>query len=86
MACKKILIIDDDKELCEELVEFLQAEGYAAECASDSIDGEKLVRSKKYDMVLLDYKMPVLTGVDLLKRLKADNIRERIFIISGRPS
>lgn len=86
MAVKRILIIDDDAELCEELMELLNAEGYLAECIQDAVKGEGLMRSDKYDIVLLDFKMPLLSGLDILKKLKADNIRKRVYIFSGRPS
>jgi DNA-binding response OmpR family regulator len=86
VAAKRILIIDDDKELCEELTESLSYEGYSAKFAEDAVKGEALIRSDRYDIVLLDFKMPVLTGMDILKKLKADNIRKPIFLFSGRPS
>ncbi|MGE5197325.1 MAG: response regulator transcription factor [Deltaproteobacteria bacterium] len=86
MAAKRILIIEDDLELCEELMDSLESEGYLAECVQDPIKGEELARDDSYDIVLLDYKMPLLSGLDILKKLKADNIKKRIFIITGRPS
>ena len=86
MAAKRILIIDDDIELCEALIIFFKDEGHFAECARDSVKGETLIRDGNYNIILLDYKMPLPGGIDILKNLKADNIRKRIFIISGRPS
>ncbi len=86
MAIKRILIIEDDVELSEALADFFKDEGYFAECAQDSVKGEALIRDGGYDIILLDYKMPLQSGIDILKKLKADNIRKRIFIISGRPS
>ena len=85
MAAKRILIIDDDRELCEALMIFFKDEGNFAECTQDSVKGETLIRDGNYDIILLDYKMPSLGGIDILKNLKADNIRKRIFVISGRP-
>jgi len=85
MSTKRILIIEDDLDLCEALMDFLKAEGYLIKCAQNSVKGEALIRKGNYHLVLLDYKMPLLTGMDILKRLKADKIRKRIFIVSGRP-
>ncbi|MFA5099385.1 MAG: response regulator [Candidatus Omnitrophota bacterium] len=85
MALKQILIIDDDKEFCEELMESLRGEGYAVECVQDAVKGEDRIRSGSHDAVLLDCKMPVLTGFDILKRLKADSIRKHIFMLTGKP-
>jgi len=85
MVGNRILIIDDDTELCEELMESFKGEGYSPAYTSDVVKGEGLIRAGDYDTVLLDYKMPALTGVDMLKKLKADNVRKRIFIITGKP-
>lgn len=86
MDNKRILIIDDDIELCEELIDSLIEEGYSAESTQDPVKGISLMRDGGYDVILLDYRMPLLSGVDILKKLKADNVRKRIFIVSGRPS
>ena len=85
MGKPKILIIDDDGELCAELSEFLTDEGYAVTCEGDPVKGDGLIRSGTYEAVLLDHKMSALSGLDILRKLKADNIRKRIFILSGRP-
>ncbi|MBF0216347.1 MAG: response regulator [Candidatus Omnitrophica bacterium] len=86
MAIKRILIIEDDIHLADSLSELLEDEGYFVECAKDAVKGEILIRKGNFDVILLDYKMPLLSGIDILKKLKADNIRKRIFIVSGRPS
>jgi len=82
---RKILIIDDDKELSEEMVDFLTAEGYIVQAAFDGLQAEKLINKYKYDIILLDLKMPALNGIDLLKRLKKINLRTKIILISGKP-
>jgi len=80
------LIIDDDECLCDELAESLIAEGYSVEYTADPLQGEELIRNGDYDTILLDYKMPVRTGIDILQNLKTDNIQKRIVFITGRPS
>jgi hypothetical protein len=47
---------------------------------------EELIRGGDYDIVIPDYKLPLLGGVEVLIRLNADTIRKRIFTITGRPS
>lgn len=86
MASRRILIIDDDVELCEEIRESLHSEGYIAECIHDAFKGEMLIRENDYHAILLDFKMPYQGGIDVLKKLKADNIRKPIFIFSGKSS
>lgn len=86
MASKRVLIIEDDIELSEQLAEALQDESYFTDCCSDPVKGEGLIRNGDYEIILLDYKLPGLTGIDILKKLKADNIKKRIFLVTGRPS
>lgn len=81
----KILLIDDDKELSEEMIDLLAAEGYKVEAAFNGLDGEKLIKRNQYDVILLDFKMPVLNGADLLKRIKKLTLKSKIILISGRP-
>lgn len=82
---KKILIIDDDRELCEEMAEILRDEGYSIRTAFSSNEGKAIIEEELYDIILLDYKMPHLTGLDILKEIKK-NPRAKILLISGRPA
>jgi len=82
---RKILLIDDDKELSEELADFLTAEGYQVQAAFDGLEGERLLQKNLYDVILLDIKMPVLSGSDLLKILQKINFKGRIILTSGKP-
>lgn len=86
MTSKRILIIDDDAEFCEELVESLNCEGYLADHTTDSCKGESLIRNGNYNTILLDFKMQELTGMDIIKKLKEDSIKKHIFIVTGKPS
>ena len=82
---KKILIIDDDVELSEELSEAIRDEGHWVESAFDSDRGCDLIRQNDYDLYLLDFKMPGLNGFELLKKIKGKKPAARIFMVSGRP-
>ena len=81
----KILIIDDDKELCEEIIEILGGEGYLIKAEYDGLNGKEAVEKDGYDLLLLDLKLPGLSGFDVLKRIRAKNIRIKIIVVSGRP-
>jgi len=82
---KKILLIDDDVQLCEEIAETLRDEGYLVDNTSDETQGEALIKDNTYEICLLDYKLSRLTGVDLLKKIKQKNPKCAAFIVSGKP-
>lgn len=80
---KNVLIVDDDKELCEELSEILKDEGFSAHYALTHTRARELLESGTYDILLLDFKMPEMSGVDFLQEVK-DKLRGiKVFIISG---
>jgi DNA-binding response OmpR family regulator len=81
----KILIIDDDKELCEGLIEVLSGEGYLVNAAYDGLKGKEAVEKGGYDLLLLDLKLPGLSGFDIFKSIREQNIRIKVIIVSGRP-
>jgi DNA-binding response OmpR family regulator len=85
MVTKLVLIIDDDIDFCEQMTEALTLEGHSVEFTNDAKKGEKLIRDGNHDIILMDFKMPLFSGVDILKKLKDDNVKKRIFILSGMP-
>jgi DNA-binding NtrC family response regulator len=82
----KILIVDDDEELCEELSDTLSGEGYSVNCVHNGEEGKNLIIKDIYDVVLLDIKLPRLNGYEILKLTKDRHSKSKIFILSGRPN
>jgi len=66
----RILIIDDDVELCELLVEYLEPEGYVVETAQDGETGAERVLGEEFDLVVLDVMLPGMSGLDVLRRIR----------------
>ncbi len=85
MVNGRILVIDDDADLCEGIAEFLRDERYCVECTSDPFAVEALIERQKFDIALLDFKMSGLTGIDILKKIRSKDSQMRIIIITGRP-
>jgi two-component system, NtrC family, nitrogen regulation response regulator NtrX len=78
-----ILIIDDERAIRKTLTEILGFEGYKIDEASDGEEGLSKFRSKNYDLVLCDIKMPKLDGIEFLEKAKEINAEVPIIIISG---
>ena len=66
----KILIVDDDEELCELVSEYLSVEGFTVASVNDGEAGLEAALSGSHDLVILDVMMPKLNGFDLLRELR----------------
>lgn len=79
-----ILIIEDDKEMCEELAFTLRGKGYEVETAYDGMEGNSLISLFTFDIILLDLNLPELSGFDILKNVKTNRTRLSIIVITGQ--
>lgn len=66
----RILIVENDELIAELERDYLEASGYMTEIAQDGASGEKLIKTKKYDAVLLDVMLPEKTGFDLCREIR----------------
>ena len=85
MKNARIILIDDDETLCEGVAFILRDEGYSVMNTSDPIEGMELIGKNVFDIALIDYKMPRLTGTEILKEIKEKNPATKVFIVSGKP-
>ena len=67
-----ILVIDDEEIMREILEALLTREGYSVRLAASGAEGLELARSMPFDAAIVDVMMPVMTGLDLLKAVRAD--------------
>src|SRR3989338_2773138 len=79
--CKKILIIDDETDLVELLQARLEISGYESLIAYDVVEGLKMAREKKPDLILLDVLMPSIKGYQVCRELKNDAATKGIPVI-----
>ncbi|MCT4563934.1 MAG: response regulator transcription factor [Maledivibacter sp.] len=66
----KILVVDDEAEILNLLIKYLEREGYNVDAASDGQEGLMLFRKNKYHLIILDVMMPKIDGIELCKRLR----------------
>lgn len=70
---KKILIIDDEREVGTFLTYLFKEKGYDVDVGYSGQDFERLIELNQYDLALLDVKLPDCNGLELLRRLKKTN-------------
>jgi CheY-like chemotaxis protein len=66
----RILVVDDDRDICRNLSDILTDLGYQVEAAHDGPSALELVRQRPYDVALLDLKMPGMDGLTLYREIK----------------
>jgi CheY-like chemotaxis protein len=80
---KKVLIIDDDRDMVESLKMILEAHGYGVEALYSAADGVKKVKAAKPDLIILDVMFPEnpSEGFDLARELRKDKVAGKIPVI-----
>ncbi len=79
----KILIVDDEPGIVEEVSGFLSEEGFEVKTADTAKDGMVLVRSFLPDVLLLDMKLPDQPGLDVLRFTKEISPQTKVIVITG---
>jgi len=80
----KILIVDDEEAIRDGCRQILSKQGYQVDCAGTAAEGLKLALKDIYDVILLDVRMPKMSGLDILKKLKDEEfISAKIIMITG---
>jgi DNA-binding response OmpR family regulator len=70
MEPTKILAIDDEEETCSLLKEFFEGENFIVTCAHNGLDGIAIQKSFKASIIILDLRMPGISGLETLTELK----------------
>ncbi len=78
-----VLIVDDEKSVCDLVCEGLAEEGYVCDIASNADDALSKLKGQSFDVALLDIKLPGMSGIDLLKTVKKCYQMTAIIMITG---
>ena len=86
MANEKILVVDDDKNICELLRLYLEKEGYAVTQAYDGEAAFEAFEREKPNLVLLDVMMPKMDGIQVLEKLRRQGNALPVLLLTARDS
>ena len=80
----RILVVEDEANIAEYLVIGLREEGYTVQHAADGITAWQLLKEEAWDLVLLDWSLPGIDGLELLRRLRERDRRMPVLFLTAR--
>ncbi len=82
-ASERIIIIDDEKRMCDSLSALLIGDGYEVEAFQSSTEAAEAIKNQRVDLVITDIKMPVMDGLEILKQVKAVDDGIPVILMTG---
>ncbi len=82
----RILVVDDDEDICLYLKEFLTREGYRVSTISKPLEALPEIKEGRHQIVLLDVRMPEVDGVELLREIRAIDSDICVVVMTAYPS
>jgi len=86
VAQLNILVVDDDRDVCEYLEDFLTHEGYHVKSLTDPTRAVEELKQADYHLLILDLMMPKMGGIDLLEKIRRVDDDLAVIILTGYPS
>ena len=81
-----ILIVDDEQVVRDSLAHWFTEEGYAVETSASAAEALTRLASREIDLVIADIRMPGIDGMELLEKIKAEQIETGVIIMTGYAS
>ena len=78
-----VLVIDDDEIFCRLLVEILESKGIKTTATTDGLAGYELLIRNRFDLFIIDVRMPLILGTELAEAIKETNAQARIILASA---
>jgi CheY-like chemotaxis protein len=85
VGSKRILVVDDERDLAEVLVDALQRDGHHVDTAVDGADALRRLEQEDFDLVVSDTKMPLMDGLELFREIdrRFARLRRRVIFVTG---
>lgn len=82
----RLLLVEDEVMLCDALVYILKKNNYIVDTAYDGVEGNEMVQSKIYDVIILDRMLPGKNGIDILKDIRKMKIETPVIMLTAMDS
>ncbi len=80
----KILIVEDNSELSENIVDWLSSEQHIADACADGVAALAYIKTYEYDVIVLDWALPKMSGLEILKQIRSEGVVTPVLMLTGR--
>ena len=80
----RLLVVEDEKALCESIAKGLRLDGYEVDTAFDGEEAMEIISTDSYDLIILDLNLPGMDGLHILKNMRASDNETNVLILSAR--
>jgi DNA-binding response OmpR family regulator len=80
----KVLLVEDDKKLAKTIEEGLKKQNFRVDVAHDGEEGLYLAKNNQYDVMIIDWMLPKLSGIELIKKLREDEVYTPALILTAK--
>ena len=80
----RLLVVEDERALCESIAKGLRLDGYEVDTAFDGEEAMEIISTDSYDLIILDLNLPGMDGLDILKNMRASDNETNVLILSAR--
>lgn len=80
----KILLVEDDRDLSFLIEEWLRGENYTLDICHDGLEGYEFLRQGHYDLLILDWDLPGMSGLEICKKFRAKGGSQPVLILTGK--
>ena len=80
----RLLVVEDEKDLCDTIAKVLYDSGYEVDTCYDGEEALDYILTEEYDLIVLDLNLPGMDGMEILKELRQRNEETKVLILSAR--
>ena len=80
----RLLVVEDEKALCESIAKGLRLDGYEVDMVFDGEEAMDIISTDSYDLIILDLNLPGMDGLDILKNMRENDNETNVLILSAR--
>ena len=80
----RLLVVEDEKKLCDMIAKSLHLAGYEVDMCNDGEQALEMIYAELYDLIVLDLNLPGVDGMEILRELRKENEETKVLILSAR--